>query len=107
MKSTMKKKSIVVLATLLVLTLGAGAAMAQMWGGCGMWGGPANGQYTSAAPYNCPMAGTPGNYYCPRTGNGYCPMVAAPGQYTQSGAAIDASGQYYPTTTYGSGWGCW
>lgn len=102
----MKKKTLVIMVTVLALTLGAGAAMAQMWGGCGMWGGRANGQYTAAGPYNCPMVGTPGNYYCPMTRTACCPMVAAPGQYAQSGTA-DVSGQYYPTTTYGSGWGCW
>lgn len=108
----MKTKSIVIMATILVLALGANAAMAGHWGGgwggCGMWGGPVNGQYTAAGPYNCPMMGTPGNYYCPMTGNGYCPMVAAPGQYAPSVTTTDASGQYYsyPATNYG-GWGCW
>lgn len=100
----MKKKSILIMATILVLVLGASASVAGAWGGCGMWGGYTSGQYTAySGPYNCPMAGTPGNYYCPRTGNGYC---SSHGQYTPSAATTDVWGQYYsyPTTTYG---GCW
>lgn len=102
----MKKKSIVIMATIFVLTLGASAAMAVGWGGRGY--GP--NTYATATPgqYYCPMAGTTGQYYCSMTRTANCPMVATPGKYTQSGAAIDASGHYYsyPTSTYG-GWGCW
>lgn len=99
----MQKKSIMIMATILVLTLGAGAAMAGWQGGCGM-----AGQHTPIpAPYNCPMMGAPGKYYCPRTGNGYCGMIAGPGRHTSAAATIDASGQHYiyPFSNYG-GWGC-
>ncbi|GEM_PF-5676417 len=100
----MKKKSLVVLATLLILALGASAAMA--WGGCGMWGGSGMG-YTKngSSGYYCPMKGTPGNYYCPMTGNGYCPMVAAPGSYYQTDNT--APQNYTPSSGYytARGWG--
>ncbi|MCL4504372.1 MAG: hypothetical protein M1438_21315 [Deltaproteobacteria bacterium] len=91
------------MATILVLTLGASAAMACSWGG------NTGGQYTAySGPHNCSMVGSPGKYYCPRTRNGYCPMVAAPGRYTPYASTTDWSGQYYtyPATNYG-GWGCW
>lgn len=106
----MKKKSIVIMATILVLTLGASAAMAGGWGGCGMWGSGGYGPntYATATPgqYYCPMAGSPGQYYCPMTRTANCPMAATPGQYYQPGSAAGTSSQYYPATAY-SGWGCW
>ncbi len=105
----MKKKSIMVLATLLILAFGASVAMAGMWSGCGMWGGSGT-RYTTngSSGYYCPMTGTPGNYYCPMTGNGYCPMTVAPGSYYQTDVNAPTqnytpSGGYYPAT----GWGCW
>lgn len=103
----MKKKSIVVLVTLLVLAFGASMAMAQGWGGCG-WGGPGMGYATNGSSgYYCPMRGTPGNYYCPVTGNGYCPMVAAPGGYYQTDNTQLQN--YGPSSGYytAAGWGCW
>lgn len=107
--TTLKKKSIAVLATILVLALGAGTAMAQMWGGCGMWGSGGYGNTyatTAPGPNYCPMVGNPGSYYCPVTGNGHCALTTAPGQNYQYDTVTGTPTQYYPAVSY-SGWGCW